>query len=200
MSGISIGVCILLVIIAALVGFGGCYLWMLSRERKSAADHERELSAKAEELARAQHERDAAVEQKDAEVAERERVVGERDAKIQELEGDVERLEGELEVAQVTQELDQFSDFQLLGMCDVYDAEVSEECGALRRPMGDPAMEQLMNLDIVTFEVPHDAAGRDKTPYWNLKPMWRRFTKLRRAEMDERTEALRTRRDLKRGR
>ena len=199
MGGISIFVCIIMAIVAAAAGFVGCYLWMRSREKAAEAEHEARLAEKAEELARARHEGEQALAAKDDELQELAQAADEREARIAELEERADGLEKELEEARVTMELDQFSDFQLLGMCDVYDAEITEECGALRRPMGDPAMEQLLNLDVVTFDVPHDGGARDKTPYWNLKPMWRRFTKLRRAEMDERTEVLRTRRDLKRG-
>ena len=205
MGEVSIGLCIVLVVAAAAAGFGGCLAWRRAREQAQEEEHTRELAAKQEELERAEVAHEQALEAKDAELAEHAGEVEERDARITALETDLAAAESALEEARVTEELDQFSDFQLLGMCDVYDAELEDESGSLRRPYGDPAMEQLMNLGIVTFEMPRDAEGRDKgghekIPYWNLKPMWRRFTKLRRAEMDERTEELRARRDARRGR
>lgn len=205
MGEVSIWLCIVLIAAAAAAGFGGCLAWRRSGEHEREEEHARELATKQEELERVRAEHEQELAAKDAELVKHAGEVEERDARIAELEADLAAVESELEETRVTEELDQFSDFQLLGMCDVYDAELEDESGSLRRPYGDPAMEQLMNLDIVTFEMPHDAEGRDKTgrdkiPYWNLKPMWRRFTKLRRAEMDERTEELRKRRDARRGR
>ena len=194
MGGVSVAVLVIAVVIAAAAGFGGCYLWRRSREIRLAAAQAEALSAKADEVARAKHEFEEELAAKEAAIAEGAAALAASEARAAELEDRVAALERDLEQAQVTFALDRYSDFQLLGMCDVFDAEETE--GALRRPYGDPAMEQLMNLGIVDFEMPHDG-GRDKTPLWTLKPAWRAAVKACRPQMDARTEELRARRDAK---
>ena len=185
---------ILIALIAAGIGFAACYLWTRSQMAALKSAQAEALAAKGTELAKAKLEGERALAAKAAELEAAQGLVAEHEARIAALEAEAAALRAELEGARIAGELDQFSDFQLLGMCDVFDAEESE--GALRRPYGDPAMEQLMNLEVVDFEMPHDG-GRDKTPLWTLKPFWRRFTKERRAEMDARTEPLRARREAK---
>ena len=104
-----------------------------------------------------------------------------------------EALESELAGARQTASLDRFSDFQLLAMADVCDAEDTE--GGLSRPYGDPAMEQLQALDVVSFDSAQElgnAASRDLR--WTLRPEWRQAVRAQRSAIDERTRALRDRR------
>ena len=194
MGSVSVVVFVLGIIIAAALGFGACYLWMRSLEVQLKTAQSELLSAKAEELARLKAAQEHELSEKDAELAARQSELAERDARIGELEGEVETLTADLRDLRITDELNRYSDFQLLGLCDVYDAEQEE--GFLRRAYGDPAMEQLMNLGMVGFDMPHDE-GRDRLPRWTLTQDARRFTKLCREQMDARTEAIRARRDAK---
>ena len=99
------------------------------------------------------------------------------------------KLAGELQRLQVTSDLAQFSDFQLLAMADVCDAE--DVRGYLVRPLNDPAMEQLRALGIVTFDSSQDGS---KDLKWVLVPEWRQAVRARRMQIDERTRVLRERR------
>ena len=101
-------------------------------------------------------------------------------------------LAQEAERARSTAALDRFSDFQLLGMCDICDAEDSD--GFLLRPYGDPAMEQLQALDAVAFDSSQGTADAKSELRWTLKPEWRQAVRAQRAQIDVRTRALRERR------
>lgn len=193
-ASVSLGLLIFGIVVAAALGFAGCYAWMRARESKLVNAQAEVLSVKAEELARIKRDHENELAAKEAAIAERDASAEALALRVSELEACVAALETDLEKTQVTATLDRYSDFQLLGMCDVFDAEETE--GALRRPYGDPAMEQLMNLGIVDFEMPHDG-GRDKTPLWTLAPEWRATVKSCRAQMDARTQEIRARRDAK---
>ena len=102
------------------------------------------------------------------------------------------------ERARATATLNLFSDFQLLGMSDICDAE--DSVGYLLRPYGDPAMEQLQALGAVTFDSSPDMQGQGsaeagKELRWTLKPEWRQAVRAQRTQIDERTRTLRSRRD-----
>ena len=105
-----------------------------------------------------------------------------------------EELAQEVSRARTTASLSRFSDFQLLAMCDICDAE--DTVGYLSRPYGDPAMEQLQALDAVAFDISHDQAGADASGElrWTLKPEWRQAVRAQRAYIDGRTRSLRERR------
>lgn len=105
----------------------------------------------------------------------------------------------DVERARSTAALDQFSDFQLLGMSDICDAE--DTVGYLLRPYGDPAMEQLQALGAVAFDTsPRDgmemSAGGELR--WTLRPEWRQAVRAQRAQIDARTRVLRDRRAVQR--
>lgn len=103
-------------------------------------------------------------------------------------------LAAELERATTTARLDQFSDFQLLALADICDAE--DAVGYLSRAYGDPAMEQLLALDAVAFDAAQtgeDAKG-SRELRWTLKPVWRQAIRAHRMAVDARTERLRIRR------
>lgn len=106
-----------------------------------------------------------------------------------EAQGACRKLAGELQRLQVASDLAQFSDFQLLAMADVCDAE--DVRGYLVRPLNDPAMEQLRALGVVTFDSSQDGS---KDLKWVLVPEWRQAVRARRMQIDERTRALRERR------
>ena len=107
-------------------------------------------------------------------------------------------LAAEAESLRVTASLDRFSDFQLLGMCDVSDAEDAQ--GYLARPLDDPAMEQLLARGAVTFDsASRGQAGQNGDLRWNLSPEWRLSVRMNRASLDERTRALRERRGASQG-
>lgn len=99
------------------------------------------------------------------------------------------KLAGELQRLQVSADLAQFSDFQLLAMADICDAE--DVRGYLSRPLNDPAMEQLRALGIVSFDSSQDGS---KDLKWTLVPEWRQAVRARRMQIDERTRSLRERR------
>lgn len=94
-----------------------------------------------------------------------------------------------LEHAVATARLDQFSDFQLLAMADICDAE--DAAGCLARPLGDPAMEQLQALGAVSFDKLEGASGELA---WTLRPEWRQAVRAQREHIDARTVSLRERR------
>ena len=101
----------------------------------------------------------------------------------------------EVEQARQTASLDRFSDFQLLAMTDICDAEDAE--GYLLRPYGDPAMEQLQALGAVAFDTAQaqgETAGKELR--WTLKPEWRQAVRAQRDAVDGRTRSLRDRREL----
>lgn len=104
-----------------------------------------------------------------------------------------DELAREVDRVRQTASLDRFSDFQLLAMADICDAEDAE--GYLLRPYGDPAMEQLQALGAVVFDTAQaqgDGAGKDLR--WTLKSEWRQAVRAQRDAVDERTRALRDRR------
>ena len=104
-----------------------------------------------------------------------------------------DELAHEVERARQTASLDRFSDFQLLAMTDICDAEDAK--GYLLRPYGDPAMEQLQALGAVVFDTAQtqsESAGKDLR--WTLKAEWRQAVRAQREAVDERTRALRDRR------
>lgn len=101
----------------------------------------------------------------------------------------------EVEHARQTASLDRFSDFQLLAMTDVCDAE--DAAGYLLRPYGDPAMEQLQALGAVAFDTAQaqgESAGKELR--WTLKPEWRQAVRAQRDAVDVRTRVLRDRRAI----
>ena len=99
-----------------------------------------------------------------------------------------ERMEEAYASARMTASLDRFSDFQLLAMCEICDAE--DEVGYLARPLSDPAMEQLQALGVISFAAAHDGGGELR---WTLAPEWRQAVRAHRAEIEERAGALRRR-------
>lgn len=100
-----------------------------------------------------------------------------------------------VEHARQTASLDRFSDFQLLAMTDVCDAEDVE--GYLLRPYGDPAMEQLQALGAVVFDTAQtQGASAGGELRWTLKPEWRQAVRAQRDAVDGRTRALRDRREI----
>ena len=102
-------------------------------------------------------------------------------------------LAAEVARARQTASLDRFSDFQLLAMADVCDAEDAE--GFLLRPYGDPAMEQLQALGAVAFDTSQAHGSAPAADLrWTLKAEWRQAVRAQRAAIDERTRALRDRR------
>lgn len=132
---------------------------------------------------------EARVGELEGQLADAQRAVeglGEELAKAQQ---EQERLGEELSAARMTASLDRFSNFQLLAMCDVCDAE--DDAGYLARPLSDPAMEQLQALGVVTFAVAQDG---EKDLRWTLAPEWRQAVRAHRADLEARVGALRTRR------
>ena len=104
-----------------------------------------------------------------------------------------EALESELACARQTASLDRFSDFQLLAMADICDAEDME--GGLLRPYGDPAMEQLQALGVVSFDSSQEhGTAAERALRWTLKSEWRQAVRAQRSAIDERTRVLRDRR------
>lgn len=100
-----------------------------------------------------------------------------------------ERMEEAYAAARMTASLDRFSDFQLLAMCEISDAE--DEVGYLLRPLSDPAMEQLQALGVVSFAAAHDG-GKDLR--WTLAPEWRQAVRAHRDDIEARAGAMRGRR------
>lgn len=125
-------------------------------------------------------------------LASAEAAIADLSAQLVDAARDRSALAGALSEAKVTAQLDQFSDFQLLAMCDICDAE--GETGYLIRAFGDPAMEQLLALGAVSFDSSQDDRRDLK---WTLKPEWRQAIRAHRMQIDERTRALRERRSPK---
>lgn len=106
-----------------------------------------------------------------------------------------DELAHEVDRARQTASLDRFSDFQLLAMTDICDAEDTD--GYLLRPYGDPAMEQLQALGAVVFDTAQaQGEGTGKELRWTLKSEWRQAVRTQRDAVDERTRALRDRRSV----
>lgn len=137
-----------------------------------------------------EHERALARAQKaEGECASAREALASTSEELANARGVCEKLAAALEQAQVTASLDRFSDFQLLALCDICDAEDQE--GYLVRPFEDPAMEQLSALGAVSF-ASHPQGERQLE--WTLVPEVRQAVRAQRMHIDERTRALRARR------
>lgn len=174
---------------AALGALAGSLL-----RRRTDAEARAVLEARVGELegrpAADEHQRALARAQKaEEERASAQEVLTSTSEELANARGVCEKLAAALEQAQVTASLDRFSDFQLLALCDICDAEDRE--GYLVRPFEDPAMEQLSALGAVTF-ASHPQGERQLQ--WTLVPEIRQAVRAQRVHIDERTQTLRARR------